>query len=119
VRFDPFEVTKTVVDDLLPNERLEYQYNMLAFMQQFGVGVLDGQSGGRAFYGDPIEITGRSNFQIHNLTGAGAGRCAQRIRAAGLKPNREAHSSAHAARRNSALITSHGTPILPSEVLST
>ena len=70
LRFDPFEVTKTVVDDLLPNERLEYEYWMVVFTNFFGTAGLDGQAGAAVFYGDPLEITGRSSFEIHNLTPA-------------------------------------------------
>lgn len=69
LRFDPFEVTKTVVDDLLPGERLEYEYSMSAFTNFFGTITPDGQAGVAAFYGDPIEIGGgSSSFVIHDLT---------------------------------------------------
>jgi hypothetical protein len=69
LRFDPFEVTKTVVDDLLPGERLEYEYAMSAFTNFFGTVTPDGQAGVAAFYGDPLEIGGgSSSFVIHDLT---------------------------------------------------
>ena len=69
LRFDPFEVTKSVVDDFLPGERLELEYAMFASTNFFGTVALDGQAGVAAFYGDPLEIGGgSSSFVIHDLT---------------------------------------------------
>lgn len=71
LRFDPFEVTKTVVDDLLPGERLEYFYFMLVFTDSFGTISQDAAVGAAVFYGDPLEIGGgSSSFVIHGLTPA-------------------------------------------------
>jgi hypothetical protein len=71
LRFDPFEVTKTVVDDFLPGERLEYVYAMVATTNYFGTLGLDGQAGAAAFYGDPFEIGGgSSSFVIHDFAPA-------------------------------------------------
>jgi hypothetical protein len=71
IGFDPFEVTKTVVDDLLPGERLEYVYGMTAVTNYFGTLTPDGQAGVAAFFGDPLEIGGgNSSFVIHDLTPA-------------------------------------------------
>jgi len=57
-RYDPFEITQHVLDELQPRESVEFQYVMVARMSDFGPQILDGQSGGRAFYGDPLAIGG-------------------------------------------------------------
>jgi hypothetical protein len=56
IRVEPFDVTHEIIIGV--GETVLYSYVMFATLQSFGYPVADGVTGGHAYFGDPLDLSG-------------------------------------------------------------